>query len=152
MTDDALDLLVALNVAGWRRIGLDDWCRPLHAPSKDFPGKILNLDGKGPHERLIPPDCEFDEQDDKCVWLCGCDKGAERVPYYSTDIAAAFEVVEEMRKRGQFLALDISPSVAYAYFSDGMARRVRGPDTNDRSTARAICLAALAALKVAVAT
>lgn len=150
MNYGALDILVALNIMGWRRIGLDDCCRPLHKPSKDFPGTILNLDGKGPHERLIPPDCEFDEQDEKGVWLCGCDKGVERLPCYSTDTALAVPILERMFHLG--FGHEIEHGVGATlwsarFFKDASAR---GAWTQGAEPMPTICRAALAALDVAV--
>lgn len=76
-----LDYWVARAV-GWRIVGEDDYTKPEHRPSKDYPGTIIDDWGnKGPHKRLVPPDWINDEP----IYYCGCDKGRYRVPEYSSD-------------------------------------------------------------------
>lgn len=94
-----LDALVAEKVMGWVRTGAQDWCRPLHKPSKDYPGRILNTDGKGPHERLEHPTERVGREEDgarpAAIYFCGCEDTID-LPAYSTSIEAAWKVVEEI--------------------------------------------------------
>lgn len=84
---------VAEQVMGWTMTGEHDHTRPQHRPSKDYPGRVIDdYEQKGPHPRLEGPQGER-------VFFCGCD-GGDQIPSYTTDLAAAFSVVERMRARG----------------------------------------------------
>jgi len=68
------------------------------------------------------------------------------VPHYSTDIAAAFEVVEVMRERGFRYVIDhASQGDAYVVFGHADTRSGKAWDA---SVPTGICLAALKALGV----
>ncbi len=142
-----LDALIAEKVMGWTRAGAQYHIRPSHRPSKDFPGNILNdFDGKGPHDFLFP-----DKHDDTLrMAFCGCESTID-VPSYSTDIAAAWEVVEKLGNWHGFdfmILLDTSNSGKweagwYEMGWDGYERRcAESADT----APLAICLAALKAV------
>jgi len=91
-----LDALVAEKVMSWARVGEDFHTSPAHRPSLDFPGRIIDdWDSKGPHDYLVPPGLIGNRARDR-VAFCGCE-GDARLPYFSTDIAAAWQVVEHLR-------------------------------------------------------
>ena len=83
-----LDKAVALAVMGWREV--EHRARPLHTRAVvDGTDEVLShddWDNKGPHPRLVSP--EGNE-----VFLCSCGGPfLDGLPYYSTDIAAAWDV------------------------------------------------------------
>lgn len=71
----------AAEKVGWVLRGSNDYTKPLHKNSKDFPGTwVEDWDNKGPHPRWEGPDGEL-------VYLCGCDKSTHGMPdVYSPDL------------------------------------------------------------------
>ena len=134
MTDREMDALVAEKVMGCPKIDYEwsDECE---------------------HEIASDPKCS------RCIPLCMCpgDKhGSPDIPYYSTDIAAAFEVVGNLRDRFPQFVLYFNPrrQLWECEFTEG---NIGGLDTNDESpcaetAAEAICLAALEAALASPAT
>lgn len=92
-----LDVLIAEKVMGWKRVGEGWHTKPHHKPSKDYPGTILNnWDSKGEHDFLAPPWSTGNYASER-IAFCGCDGDVE-LPSYSTDIKAAWEVVEKLNR------------------------------------------------------
>lgn len=84
---DKLDVLVAL-AEGWKHAGENDHVRPLHKPSLDFPGQMIDdFQSKGPHPRLEGPNGE-------CIYLCGCQNNGE-LPRPTRDPAEAMRLLEK---------------------------------------------------------
>ena len=82
-----LDLAVA-RAEGWRDVGGDSHCRPLHRLSLDFPGTVIaDFNSKGPHPALESPNGGL-------VYFCGCHNTTE-VPRFSTDGAEAMRLLEK---------------------------------------------------------
>lgn len=69
---------------------------------------------------------------------------------YSTDIAAAMEIVPEMNRRGLTLVLGITASGANAKFTGLISGQWDAPEPTAATAPLAICLAALKALGVEV--
>jgi hypothetical protein len=135
MSPQERDAWVAEKVMGWEMCTFDH-SRPKHRSSKDFPGTIINnWDSKGPHKWLESPDGQSK------VYLCGCECVGEEIPHYSTDIAAAWEVVEKIYSQTNHFTLNYDPSHPLVDF---------GEDALDigASVPEAICLAALKAVGV----
>lgn len=94
-----LDAAVAEHVMGWRRTGEGDHCRPLHTTeTRKRPGQAEEIvqvnewDSKGGHPRLESPDGGR-------FYFCGCNGTRQDVvdlPEFSTDIAAAWTVVDHL--------------------------------------------------------
>jgi len=140
MTDRELDALVATKVMGWERRGDDDWCKPLHKPDGDDDGGE-----KGPHPRLVPPGKTFEERRERTVFLCRCGPDIEfcdRLPFFSTDVAAAWAVVQRMHWLGYDVCVE-----AMACSEDWKATIGDAVEV-DEIAPPAICLAALRALRV----
>jgi ABA sandwich protein len=74
-----------------------------------------------------------------------CGDGYKRIPHYSTDISAAFLVVEKMRERGYSLTLMQLPELNWLA-SFYMTRTDNGTESGHATPSEAICKAALAAL------
>jgi hypothetical protein len=87
-----LDALVAEKVMGWQRLGEDDYSKPGHPL-----GLLSDFDQKGPHPRIQSPESG-------AFYFCPCQDGryqrpdAIEPPFYSTDIAAAWQVVERIKE------------------------------------------------------
>ncbi len=94
-----MDRLVAEKVMGWVRGGANDQTKPAHVKeTRKRPGEpaeivdVLDWGQKGPHDYLTLGAVR--------VWLCGCETPhRHEIPRYSTDIAAAWEVVERLRMK-----------------------------------------------------
>jgi hypothetical protein len=121
----ALDAAIAEKVMGWTRI---------------HPAKARDLDGyrgagSGPtYRRLEAPEygCESSRAD-------GLVEVTGHCPRFSTDISAAWKVVERMRGRGQFFSLAAMPGAVYeAKLGTCAAFELSAPHV--------ICLAALKAV------
>lgn len=114
-----LDALVAEKVMGWKH---DRDAEFRHLCDGKFHTKCWacgslghgNCYGNGSGAIQIPCDC---------------------TPYYSTDIAAAWQVVEEMMKRGEYLVIKAFPNTGFEVELGGNADAGTLP--------LAICLAAL---------
>lgn len=150
LTPREIDAEIAEKVMGWERIGKGWHTKPEHRPSKDYPGRIINnWDSKGEHDYLVPPG-ERGSNASSRVAFCGCEGDLE-IPPYSTDIAAAWTVVEHMRKhnvRGVLTLVTPTDDCKHyrAFFSKKWAEDLdKYPDdTGMADTASmAICLAAL---------
>lgn len=76
------------------------------------------------------------------------DPVAKCVPHYSTDISAAWQVVEEMRDNGWNFVIGVFEKGAAALFCRGAAAMADATYVDIAS--RAICLAALEALSVGI--
>lgn len=143
--DRELDALVAEKVMGWKRCGVNEWIKPLHVPSKDRPGTIYDdWDAKGPHERLVPPECDVEEQRDKAVFFCGCESRGS-IPYFSSNMDQAWDVALKLQKGGHIF--DVGTEYhEWVAIVDGNRKFM----AKDISAPRAICLAALRARGVEV--
>lgn len=147
MPGRAFDALVAEKVMGWKIIGENEHTKPFHKPSKDYPGKIIDdWDSKGPHKRFVGEGLGEYGKEIIEVYLCGCDKSTGEVPHYSTSIAAAWEVVEKLKK--ECYAFEVT------WFKDGTwecgfhGKGLTTPmDFTAVSASHAICLAALKAVE-----
>lgn len=96
----ATDALVAEKVFGWKR-GVEHR-RPLHRESRDFPGQEINdWDDKGPHPYAEDP------EGNQAFYACWCrfTTGTGTLPDYSTEFAAAWEVVEKLNAEGWTVVL-----------------------------------------------
>lgn len=142
-----LDALVAEKVMGWVLYGEDGHSKPVHKKSLDRPGETFDdWEYKGPHPRLVSPSGrEF--------FLCQCRyrKGLENLPPYSTDIAAAWEVVEHMTQTTkENWKIEIFSSAFIATFSYESGRdkpwQTGEHEAYGDSIPHAICLAALKAV------
>jgi hypothetical protein len=129
------DVLVAEKVIGWKMCTFSH-SRPKHRSSKDFPGTIINnWDSKGPHNWLESPDGQSK------VYLCGCEDVGEEIPHYSTDIAAAWEVVEKLCHYSERSFLIQKTGAWLVRFQEGVFMP-------GETAPEAICLAALKAVDV----
>lgn len=118
---------VAREVFGLTDIMRAGWCEVMQSESR---GLEWVLDFKADGDEL------------------GCDESREPVPHYETDITAAFQVVEEMRKRGWRLRLIQTDNGAwFAEFAPVRLGQPYKTGVSDPVAATAISLAALAALE-----
>ena len=67
--EDEKERLGIRAIKAWgKRIGDEDWCRPAHRPSLDYPGTFVDdWEHKGPHPRIELPD-------GRVFYLCNCRK------------------------------------------------------------------------------
>jgi hypothetical protein len=81
---------------------------------------------------------------DAACWIHGCEITAHRIPEYSTDIAAAWLVVEKLRQQGFRIMVSTDDELEWgAYFED---RRHSSGSSEHDSAPLAICRAALKAV------
>jgi hypothetical protein len=130
-----LDALVAEKVMGWKWQRHEDskgwWCETFHDPNGL---KALVRDEKGTRESH---------------WWPGGEMGARSMPSYSTEISAAWEVVEKMvGKRPAFFVMDRPVDVFSKEWR--CAFDTSGAYSWADSAPFAICLAALKAVGVEV--
>jgi hypothetical protein len=87
-----------MKVMGWK-LYTDSHLRPKHTTrtiqvgdSEPQTEHYMDWENKGPHEQLVGPNGEG------TVWLCGCrDRDDQaRLPEYSTDLMAAWDIVEKL--------------------------------------------------------
>lgn len=77
--------------------------------------------------------------------------GLYEIPSYSTDIAAAWEVVEKMLSLGFFYTVHGQEKEQYASFlEEGPTKRFPKPSMTKDSVAHAICLAAIKAKGITI--
>lgn len=75
--------------------------------------------------------------------IAACQLANRDLPEYSTDISAAWSVVEEMRSRGFGISLDDHEDELEFWFLSNPTSLPVGFSGVDKTVARAICLAAL---------
>lgn len=122
-----LDALIAEKVFGW------SWSKEKH--------RVADPEGWSVRNLLIPPNCD---------WILstydlepGMNSVNIPVPSYSTDIAAAWKVVEKLREKDMDLQLHSFRTCVRAYFDD-----LEWSEYEEANTAaHAICLAVLKAVE-----
>lgn len=128
-----LDAEVAEKVMGWKLVTA--YCRPKFKPSLDRPGTLLaDYDDKGEHRQLVGPNGEV-------YWLDAEEMNRIELPVYSTDIAAAWMVVERMKELGYPFELGDSEEGYYATYWNETSAPVYGS-----SMPECICKAAIEAM------
>ena len=137
-----IDAEIAEKVMGWTPWGRNAWLKPRHVPSADFPGTTYDeWDSKGPHPGLRPPDGSG------VHYFCSCAENGGRtdphveIPPFSTDIAAAWMVVERMRELGWFFEVSAECDSQWVAYFDKERYASEAADT----APLAICRAALRA-------
>lgn len=141
-----LDALIAEKVMGWVRGGKDDHTRPFHTKrtiieedGDRWVEHYLDWESKGPHDRISSPEGEI-------IYLCGCKDNPSTIPSYSTDIAAAWEVMEKLC---QYMPkIRITENTGDFYYEAEIGHNNYGSSTEN--PAHALCLAALKAVGHAV--
>ena len=151
-----LDRAIAEQVMGWKCAGKNWSTKPAHRPSKDYPGQIINdWDGKGEHDFLLDP-----TDDMKRVAFCGCESTVE-IPAFSSNPVAMLQVIERIQEHQTKILIEIEQGYDSAYcrvrIYDPLGIKVIGEGTDTTkcvegkrpplNICRAVCLAALAALK-----
>lgn len=76
-----------------------------------------------------------------------CDTQLELVQPFSTDIAAAWQVVTKMRERDYWVFMGIFPSYSYVLFTEDKSPLEYRADTGVNEVPLAICRAALKAVE-----
>ena len=108
-------------------------------------GSLITWPVSGMMKDTPPPDPE------QCIWRGWPDERSRlkgenpEVPRYSTDIAAAWQVVAMLNSKGYVLGLEAEARYAYAVFKANPP--YPSPQTRAETVPHAICLAALKALK-----
>lgn len=146
-TLEAMDRNIAVQLFGWQRLGDDDRTKPFHRPSKDVPGTIWDdWESKGPHPRLESSDGKH------VLYFCNCasrKNSYPSVPCFSTDIAAAWLVLERLLPEWACEITTNHQPGHPVYFIVKLWKRIeieKEPgmiDAVDANIATAICLAAL---------
>lgn len=152
MTDREIDALVAEKVMGWQSYidKRDCWVvvRPVEKTNQFQDGRQTEWTG----ERAWGHDVASGKRWDRPWW-----GATQSVPEFSTDIAAAFFVVEAMRAKGFVFEFEWWPESENSAARFTNDRRERNEECDEwrpfaasERPARAICLAALKALGVEV--
>ena len=145
MKDRELDALVAERVMGWRPYIDKRECWAIDTP--------CDIDNEHPRGRETLWTGErawgFDEATGK-RWDRPWWGATQEVPFYSTDITAAWQVVEAMRATNyrNWRVESFAGGTCAAFWTDNEDPDELTRDAADEVSARAICLAALKALGV----
>jgi hypothetical protein len=103
VSDRELDMLVAVHVLGWKRVGANWYTR---ATTDDIEATTVieghdDIDFKGAHDWLLPPGCDGTRPDreKRGVAFCGCRSGGD-LPRHSSTWSGMGRVVEAMQAKG----------------------------------------------------
>lgn len=124
MDNREIDKLIAVNLFGWKK-----W--KFQNPSR-IPGQVAFE-----YETLVPP--EYDGSNLQHLNMI--------IPHYSTDISAAWQVVEELHKRKDYVSFTIGHNINYETYTARYGTQIW---VENIFAPMAICLAALKAVGVEV--
>ena len=125
MDNREIDKLIAMNLFGWKK-----W--KLQNPSR-IPGQVAFE-----YETLVPP--EYDGSNLQHLNMI--------IPHYSTDIAAAWQIIEKLKDEKRYGHPDAGFTLEYDNYHKVWRAEFGWTPEQDNSPSMAICLATLKAVGI----